>query len=858
MRRLLFFFPLLLSAQVQTIPNTSFPVVRTLLNNNFSWLNTNKAASDATLTINGVTITLGSANTLTTAQLTESGNLYFTNLRVLSAMAGLYESPLTFSAPMSRVGGAISLTECLDGELYKWRAGTGWTCEADQTGSPGSGITTLNGLTDAVQTFAKTDDANVTLTITSTGSTHTLALGWASTLAKARQHALTLYSDGSYSDPSAFTFSRTGGRLTGFGTAAGATLGTGAGQVPITGQYDVPLTFSAPLSRAGATISLAVCATAGQIYKSVGGAMICADDTGTATTGTTSATFQIASSSGGPKLKNNAGVMEIRNAADNDYADLTVKSISTPGGSTGEIILTEGTAPAAPAAGKQSFYIESTGHTPRLKNSAGTAVEVLTSASAALSFPTFNQNTTGTAGGLTGTPALPNGTTATTQSQADNSTKVASTAYVDTGLAGKQASDADLAAIAALACADGEIAKKAAGVWACAADDTALAGTGDFSSNTATSVDGEVVVFSGTAGKTGKRATATGIAKLTSGVLSAATAGTDYSAPGTAETTSGNRTLTGVVDASGATRTAPIKVGTSAPGTCTVGDIFYDSDATVGRNLYACTSTNTWTLQGDGNTGGGGGGTGLTLGGAGPIDLGSSAKHVGLYYSNTSGTGDFNFLDNATGSAYTVPAGKRTACFSMGSWHSTSSSTITYPTVNISGSHYGLLAAATSSVAGANHLIGYILAAGEGLGFHVNSAGVNASATCMEFDDTVPIFSAKVSSFSNGNNTVYTCASYTRCVLLSNGAFGGMPFLQWGASLSFTDTVGSVNFTSNFVRSGGSVASTNQLGGTTASVVNSRHNIPMVGVMQPGDFININVATSAATKFAWVNVLGIP
>lgn len=43
---------------------------------------------------------------------------------------------------------------------------------------------------------------------------------------------------------------------------------------------------------------------------------------------------------------------------------------------------------------------------------------------------------------------------------------------------------------------------------------------GDFSSNTSTSVDSEVVLFSGTGGKTGKRATGTGIAQLTSGVLS--------------------------------------------------------------------------------------------------------------------------------------------------------------------------------------------------------------------------------------------------------------------------------------------------------------------------------------------------
>lgn len=66
----------------------------------------------------------------------------------------------------------------------------------------------------------------------------------------------------------------------------------------------------------------------------------------------------------------------------------------------------------------------------------------------------------------------------------------------------------------------------------------------------------------------------------------------------------GSNTYTGTQDASGATRTAPVKVGTSAPATCTTGDLFYDSDATAGQNLLACTSTNTWTLQGDGGGGG--------------------------------------------------------------------------------------------------------------------------------------------------------------------------------------------------------------------------------------------------------------
>lgn len=55
-------------------------------------------------------------------------------------------------------------------------------------------------------------------------------------------------------------------------------------------------------------------------------------------------------------------------------------------------------------------------------------------------------------------------------------------------------------------------------------------GTGDVV-GPSSSVDSEVAVFSSTTGKLLKRATGSGIAKLTSGVLSAATAGTDYLTP---------------------------------------------------------------------------------------------------------------------------------------------------------------------------------------------------------------------------------------------------------------------------------------------------------------------------------------
>ncbi|MGB4107786.1 MAG: hypothetical protein WBK55_08330 [Alphaproteobacteria bacterium] len=59
----------------------------------------------------------------------------------------------------------------------------------------------------------------------------------------------------------------------------------------------------------------------------------------------------------------------------------------------------------------------------------------------------------------------------------------------------------------------------------------------------------------------------------------------------------------GTYDYGGATLEIPN--GNSLPGTCVVGDLFMDTDATTGQRLYACQSSNTWALQGDGGGGGG-------------------------------------------------------------------------------------------------------------------------------------------------------------------------------------------------------------------------------------------------------------
>lgn len=50
----------------------------------------------------------------------------------------------------------------------------------------GSGLTSLNGITNSTQTFATTSDANITFSVISSGSTHTFTPGWSGVLAVSR------------------------------------------------------------------------------------------------------------------------------------------------------------------------------------------------------------------------------------------------------------------------------------------------------------------------------------------------------------------------------------------------------------------------------------------------------------------------------------------------------------------------------------------------------------------------------------------------------------------------------------------------------------------------------------------------
>lgn len=103
------------------------------------------------------------------------------------------------------------------------------------------------------------------------------------------------------------------------------------------------------------------------------------------------------------------------------------------------------------------------------------------------------------------------------------------------------------------------------------------------------------------------------------------------------------------VDFSNAATTRPVKTGTSLPASCSSGELFFNSAAAAGVNLFGCVSTNVWALLGDGGSGGGGGGAAL------PTQTGNGTKVL-----TTDGTtAAWELLDTGSGLSKTQQTGTK-------------------------------------------------------------------------------------------------------------------------------------------------------------------------------------------------------
>ena len=141
------------------------------------------------------------------------------------------------------------------------------------------------------------------------------------------------------------------------------------------------------------------------------------------------------------------------------------------------------------------------------------------------------------------------------------------------------------------------------------------AGSGDVV-GPASSVDSELVLFNSTTGKLIKRASLTGLVKATSGVASAATAGTDYVAPGGALGTPSSGTLTnatGLPLSTGVTGTLAVANGGTGQTTYTDGQLLIGNSTgntltkatlTAGTNISITNAAGAITIAASGGGGG--------------------------------------------------------------------------------------------------------------------------------------------------------------------------------------------------------------------------------------------------------------
>jgi hypothetical protein len=217
------------------------------------------------------------------------------------------------------------------------------------------------------------------------------------------------------------------------------------------------------------------------------------------------------------------------------------------------------------------------------------------------SVATLNQNTTGTAANLSGTPALPNGTTATTQTAADNTTKLATTAYVD--------SSNSTQVTAAANYTSGDLVQAAAANRTTSSSGIQTANVVTAASNFAS---GGLVKAAG-ANKTLASADLSGDVTTAGGVATTVAKVNGTSVPTNA---AADQVVVTTASATGAWKSIP------------------DCTDTGGNHLNYATATHTLSC---GTSGGAGGGVSSISGGTGVITNSASTGAVTLTYSGTSG-----------------------------------------------------------------------------------------------------------------------------------------------------------------------------------------------------------------------------
>jgi hypothetical protein len=268
---------------------------------------------------------------------------------------------------------------------------------------------TLAGITGAVQCLHVSATGVVTGTGSDCGSgggggSGTVNSGAASQVAMYAGSGTTVSGDSALTDSGTIlSYTGSGGIAAATGTFSGnLTVG---GQLILTGPWvvDSPIPGSAMAAAAAGTSSIGI-SSDGNFYISANGGTPQEIATGSGGGGAVSSVF------------GRTGVVA---ALSGDYSVAQVTGAAPLASPTFTGTVTE-PVPALPSQAANYFFA----------GPAGSAGVPSFRAIVAGDIPTLNQSSTGTASNLSGTPALPNGTTATTQSAGDSSAKLATDAFV--------------------------------------------------------------------------------------------------------------------------------------------------------------------------------------------------------------------------------------------------------------------------------------------------------------------------------------------------------------------------------------------------------------------------------------------